>query len=50
MGQCRRSRAVGLSMSDVLAKYGIRTIGMGWYSPEAWRELQAIPEAGVKLT
>jgi hypothetical protein len=28
----------------------IRGVGVAWYSPEAWRELAAIPEAGIEKT
>lgn len=26
----------------------ITTMGMAWYSPEAWRQLEAFPKAGIK--
>jgi hypothetical protein len=25
-------------------------LGMGWYTPETWRELQAIPEAEIEMS
>jgi hypothetical protein len=37
-------------VSDVLAQYNIRTIGMSWYSPEAWQQLRAMPAAKIQMT
>jgi hypothetical protein len=36
--------------TDLLNDYGIRVIHMGWYTPATWRELRAIPEAGIELS
>ena len=36
--------------TDLLDKYGISVICMGWYTPATWRELRAIPEAGIEMS
>lgn len=37
-------------MSAVLDKYNIRTVGMAWYTSEAWQELRAMPAAEIDMT
>ena len=36
--------------TDLLNKYGVSVIAMAWYTPATWRELRAIPEAGIELS
>ena len=35
---------------SILDKYGIRAIGMSWYTPEAWQELRAMPKAKIEMS
>jgi hypothetical protein len=35
-------------MQDLLDKYKIKTVGLGWYDAETWKRLAAIPEARIE--
>jgi hypothetical protein len=42
--------ATGANHTDLLNRYGVTTITIGWYTPATWRELRAIPEAGIEMS
>jgi hypothetical protein len=37
-------------MNELESKFDVRGVGLAWYSAEAWRQLQSIPEAGVEMS
>ena len=45
-----RERTSIADAAALLKRYNTDVVGIAWYSPAAWKQLEAMPEAGIQKT